>query len=268
MTGKGHGSQNRQRRPPRQPVKSPWWKRPLVWAGSVIGALVIAIATAFGTGIGQDLFSALFRSSSPEGAPVTVESATYVSGEVYAFPQEITARQLKIIDTSTLPLESFGGVNVQGAEIQIVLSGNDTQAVVIAGMQTVKHCAAPLTGTLFESTVPGPSVDTRVGFNLDNRLPIAQDLEDNNPNADFFADHTISLRQGETQTLLVVAETRQQYCQFTFKLIVDTSNGQVAEPITNNGKSFEVTAAVGMADYKEVDINGKQVNPKTYAQGK
>jgi hypothetical protein len=42
----------------REDAKAPRWKRPLTWLGGILTVAVAAIATAFGTGIGQHLFSA------------------------------------------------------------------------------------------------------------------------------------------------------------------------------------------------------------------
>jgi hypothetical protein len=49
---------------------APWWKRPAAWTAGVVSALVIAGAAAIGSGIGQDLLSAV------SGDPPTATAGT------------------------------------------------------------------------------------------------------------------------------------------------------------------------------------------------
>jgi hypothetical protein len=35
----------------------PWWRQPLAWGGGVLTAAIVAVVTAFGTGLGNELFS-------------------------------------------------------------------------------------------------------------------------------------------------------------------------------------------------------------------
>jgi hypothetical protein len=55
MASKRRNIRKRTTRRPAPSPASPPWKRPLVWTGSVAGALILAAATAFGTGLGQKL---------------------------------------------------------------------------------------------------------------------------------------------------------------------------------------------------------------------
>ena len=136
----------------------------------------------------------------------------------------------------------MGGAGISDTAVQIVLRGNADQTVVIAGMRVVTECTSPLTGTLLYSPPAGASTNVDVGFNLDAQFPIAQDARNAALSGNYFAEHTISLRRGETQTLLVHAITRRQFCHFTYQLIVDNGSKQVSEPISDHGKPFVVTA--------------------------
>lgn len=90
-------------RDPGQDARTPWWKHPLVWVGSVIGALFIAIATTFGNGIGQDLFSATVGHHTASGRPVEIDSVQYEESAVqsysFAFPQRLTNQQAAALNS-------------------------------------------------------------------------------------------------------------------------------------------------------------------------
>lgn len=143
MPPKPPSPQNRQHRQPKTPARAPWWKRPLVWFGTVVGAFVIAIATAFGTGIGQDLFSAASSSgpaASSSGAaadpPVKIYSAQYQSPQAaalsFAFPEKLTQQQAATFNSGQISdfqnymarVTALNGAWLNGANVEIVLKGN------------------------------------------------------------------------------------------------------------------------------------------------
>lgn len=272
--------------------KSSHWRSPLIWIGSVIGALVIATATAFGTGLGQKLFSETLGQHAPAKAkaparvaasvrqhtaptnhhvgtdlPVRVDSASYVQavadGFSFAFPQEL--KPLQALAFNKLPVDwqayqtradQLGGAITADAAVQIVLRGNAASTAIITGIQVVRHCSAPLTGTLLDSPPAGSNLAIQVGFNLDDLFPVAEKYQDGGLTGSYFGSHTISLRKGETQALVVHAETRRHYCQFTFQLLIDTTDGHFTESVTNGGKPFAVTAFAHIAKYKALYAGG------------
>jgi hypothetical protein len=82
-----------------------WWHRPVVWITTIITALVVAIATAFGLGIGGHLFSLVAGANSQHASdqttrdPVEIESASYVwdDSAVFAFPNILTEEQVSVL---------------------------------------------------------------------------------------------------------------------------------------------------------------------------
>ena len=58
---------NKSRKPQSQ-AKSPWWRKPLVWIGGLATLLAGGAATAFGTGLGGSLFSAVHDTPSNAAA--------------------------------------------------------------------------------------------------------------------------------------------------------------------------------------------------------
>ena len=248
---------------------------------SIGSAFVLAIATTLATGITNGLVHSAndllhFAAGSPaskekaaavDPPPVTVDSATYTQsaddGFTFAFPQALTKSQVSQFNHLPVSWEDYqthantlGGAITGDAAVQIVLSGNAPETVVIAGIQIVPQCKDPLTGTLLESPPAAEDQTVQIGFNLDRAFPVAENYEDGRLFGDFFTDHTITLAQGQTQTLVVHAQTDQRYCKFILRLLVDAGGKQVTEPVANKGKPFAVTAVVPATSYKTLYAGG------------
>jgi hypothetical protein len=297
MSRKRRRTPQRQPKPrTRQPANAPWWKRPLVWIGTVAGALVIAIVTAFGSGIGQTLFSAASSGepratasgsavssgtesgTEPTGPPVVVESAAYQVdpgfGFMYAFPRSETIQQVtppglaaSIFGPDLDQISRSGGVLVGPTNLQIVLRGNAVDPVEIVGMQAVKACAPPLSGTLVyispHDFSEGLNPIANVGFNLNALFAVAQNIDSNgNLSGNFFTKDDVSLRYGETQTFNFWITTGR-YCRFTVQLTIDTSGAQIPETISNDGKPFTLTGQASLAAYKVLYEDGQRVSLRT-----
>jgi hypothetical protein len=229
--------------------------RPYVWLGTIATAFVVAIVTSWGTGIGNDLLSIARGHNSPSGAPVKIDSVSLgrnaAQGGSFVFAQErvFSPRDLRAVSQlgPGSPqyytwFRSKGGVDPSLSIIKLVVEGNRTHPVQIIGMNLVKHCQRPLNGTLFYSPPAGAGNTIGIGFDLDSVTSTAQNLNNYRISGDYFVSHTISLKQGEVQTLEVVAVTGKQYCQFTIKMTVVEGGATTTETITNHGQPFRVSA--------------------------
>ena len=264
-------------------------RRAYVWVGSVGTALVIAIATTIGTGIGLDLLSVITRhasgppsggppatpSSGPPakpfgGPPVKIDAVTLgrnaAQGGTYVFPQRrgLSALQLQALNqlNPSQPeydtwFRSKGGVDPDWSSIKLVIEGNRTHPVQLIGIRAIKRCRKPLNGTLFYSPPAGAQYTIGIGFNLDSVTSIAQNAKGYLFSGDYFATHTISLAHGEVQTLQILAHTTKQYCEYTLELTVVDGESQATETITNHGQPFRVTATnVPFSYYKALYVGG------------
>ena len=229
--------------------------RAYVWAGSVAGAFVLAIVGAWGTGVGNALWSVVMGHRSPSGAPVKIsmDLGRAVADGTFVFPQKLNlgASSLRTLNSvqGNFPqtiawFRSRGGVEPNASSVKLVVEGNRTYPVQIIAMNVVKHCQQPLNGTLFFSPSAGAFNNIGIGFNLDSVTSTAQNYDSGRLHGDYFATHTISLKQGEVQTLEVVAVTAKQYCQFTLELTVVDGGRRITETVTNDGQPFRVTAVV------------------------
>jgi hypothetical protein len=168
--------------------------------------------------------------------------------------------------------------------------GNEKATVTITGIQVVKDCKAPLSGTLFESPSQGVNLTVALGFNLDSPIDYAQSSSSSGISGNYFEGRDVTLAPGETETFDIKVETSEHYCTFTFQMAVATANGSITEDISDNGKPFELTgglfssnSATPYSSYGTVYFGGVeaqlipalhdpsgdfvQVNPKTFDPG-
>jgi hypothetical protein len=284
----------------------PWYRRGPKWVSVAVivpvAVLVISAAIIKFAGLDQAASSTDGHQTSRAGAgktsfsngdqPVLVNSAAYeqsaAQGATLAFPGVLPRTKVAQYADFGGSFQDYianaskaGGTGSDDAEVQIALRGNSQQTAVITGMQVIKKCGAPLSGTLLYSPAAAEDTDIEIGFNLDGQFSTPQDYKAGQLYGNFFAEHTISLRDGETQTLLVHAVTRRQYCQFSFRLIIDTANRRYVEPVSNSGRPFSVTGtsqpltpgSIPFSTYGAIYLGGVaspepgklvQVNPATY----
>jgi hypothetical protein len=253
------------RRRPDPPKPSPWWKRPLVWVGGLASALVVAAAVAFGTGLGQSLFSIVNGASSgpaaaASGPPVLIDSAQtgYSNGDNFSFvfpwrlilsPSELAAlNQLTPNDRSyDAWFTSRGGVVPSPAVQKVVVEGNRLHSVLITDMGIVDHCTSALDGSLFLNGGYGGSVgDLGVVFDLDLAHPVPVN---GNAGGSYFTAHSISLRMHE-QEIFEVVTSSTRYCQYRISLTVVDGTKTVTELVSNHGTPFKITGSFPEREYE------------------
>jgi hypothetical protein len=158
--------------------------------------------------------------------------------------------------------------------------GNDEAPVTITEMQVVRHCQAPLAGTLIYSPSQGVNGTIGIGFDLDSPIYYARKSDYGLRGGDYFRDSVVTLAPGEVQTFTISVQASMHYCQFTFQMTVATPNGTVTETVNDNGKPFELTGGPVGVNYAAVYVGGieamltpalhdpkgnfVQVNPKTF----
>ena len=259
-------------RGPRRPRKKvPWWRHPLVWAGSLATLLAGGAATAFGTGLGQSMFAAVHDAPSataaPSGPPVMIDSVTPDSGRSdfsYVLPQRtvLTPQQLHSLNELTPDKPQYdqwftsrGGVVPSPAVLNLVVEGNRPHPVLIIDMGITDQCTQALNGTLFANgTNGGPVADLGVSFDLDLARPVpVNGLH----GGSYFAAHSISLRKGE-QMVFAVVSSSSRYCQYQITLTVVDGTRTLTETVSNDGKPFKVTGRLPEAGYAALYVGGTE----------
>lgn len=209
-------------------------------------------------------------------APARVEGVTPMINapkynEATARTTPISATQLASLNAAVRSgspkaaqiLASLNAAQIDKGLTDVTVVGNQKLPVTIIGLQVVKHCQAPLRGTLFFS--PGSGIETTlpIDFNLDGT---------GSGNSYPLPGKVVKLAQGEPFTFTLTAETSKYYCQFSFLMMVATADGNVAERINDAGKPFALTVGLQPSKYSAVyaggvvspDSNGDyvSVNPK------
>lgn len=244
-------------------------RKPAVWGGSVITAVMVGVVTwkiqqFFSPAVAPSASPAVSASVSPapsvSGAPTSTRSglavrvaATQVEhtedheGWVFREKLDLTNADLKSLrDRSTDEwFTERGAVDPDFSAIKLVLEGNRNKPVRIVGMRAITRCTAPLAGTLFVYPNGGVDESVKIGFDLDRPRPIAQTLEGYKLGGDdYFANKTVSLKSGEQQTFQIAAKTSEHYCQYRLELSIVDDGKTVTQLVDNNGEPFQVTARV------------------------
>ncbi|GGW65523.1 hypothetical protein [Streptomyces xantholiticus] len=135
-----------------------------------------------------------------------------------------------------------GGVPAGFRTISLTVSGRSKKELRITNIQILKRdCAPPLTGTFFLNggTNGGESKTRTLFFNLDDRIPEPTD-ENSEP---YFARKSITLKYGETETIVAFVSANERSCGFTFRFtVVVPGHKPVKREVSNDGKPFQLTA--------------------------
>jgi hypothetical protein len=246
--------------------KASLWRRPVVWLGGVLGALILAAATAFGTGVGQTLWSSATAPPAPHGPPVKLEAVSpleFYEFKSYVLPTKLvlTAGQLAAMNaevgiSSTGYVNWFrrrGGVLAVDGLVAVTIVSNSDSPVTIKEIDVVKRCQAPLHGTLFNYVLGAgaPSVP-QVTFNLDQLVAVGQYGPPPGPGypaagGNFFAKKVVTVGPRERPQTLDLFVQSSHYCQFTFQMKVATPKGMITENISNDGRPFRITGGTNLA---------------------
>jgi hypothetical protein len=242
-----------------------------VWAGSIATLLAGGAATAFGTGLGQSLFSAVHdtpgAAAAVSGPPVLIDSVTVDSGRsdfsyVLPRPMVLTSGQLDSLNRLTPDnpqydqwFTSRGGVLPSPAVLKLVVEGNRPHPVLIVDMGISDHCTQPLSGTLFENGSNGGSVgDLGVRFDLDLTRPVPVN---GIAGGSYFAAHSYSLQKGE-QAVFQVVSSSTRYCQYRITLTVVDGTRTLTETVSDDGQPFKVTGTLPQARYEALYVGSTQ----------
>jgi len=241
-----------------------WWKRPFLLLAGFIGALLAAIATAFGTGAGD----ALFHSFS-EGTP-TVVTGPALSVNVYhetfsdnangaiAFPNT-----LKLTQADLRSINASGGTGIARwlsgrggyenlTEIKLTVTGRRPCRILDIRADILSR-ATPLSGTLFEVPPPGGTGGAPsyvFTFDLDGTNPAALMLPTypGSPKlAPYFKTNTFTLAPGEQQTFQIYAATSEYAVRWEIGMTILDGNKVINDIVKDNGGvPFRTTATTSL----------------------
>lgn len=186
--------------------------------------------------------------------PVAVDSVTFSmdGSDTFVIPGPVRFTSVDAVEVEKTRgtqghfdwfLNKGAALDGRAATIRMVLRGTADDKAVITGMEVVRNCREPATGTLFYSPPAGSDPSIRLGFDLDSQSSTAQILDDHdNFVGNYFNSYTISLRAGENQAVTIFPRTLRQYCEFTIQLKIATAGQSTTKAIDNNGQPFRITA--------------------------
>ncbi|MFF1725017.1 hypothetical protein [Streptomyces sviceus] len=212
-----------------------------------MGAAATAVVLAAG--------SAYFLWPEPETLPLSVDGVSFLglSTGDYVFPSSM---KLSAAQVEKLKREDYGkgktfedwfnandGVPAHFRTISLTVSGLSKKEVRITNIQILKrNCAPPLTGTYFLNggTNGGESKTRTLFFNLDDQVPEPTDGN----NEPYFARKSITLKYGETETIVAFVNANEHSCGFTFDftVVVPGRREPVKQKVDNDGSPFQLTA--------------------------
>ncbi|MDN3359025.1 hypothetical protein [Actinomadura sp. DC4] len=165
----------------------------------------------------------------------------------------------------------LGAVTAHGMVIDLKMSTLTSQQVRLERVRMAKTCTDPLSGTLFfNPPAGGPGRPGEIGFDLDQQVPIAQEvrLENDFPEftgRDFFRTHIQYFTKNDGYVYHVIVHTRKHYC--TFRLLLDVTGDYRSETITvdDHGEPFRVTGVYMTTDTHGFPIEKFRAYKKVYA---
>ena len=152
-------------------------------------------------------------------------------------------------------MRRYGLVPAMGITALIHAEGNRNGLVRIVDIQVIKACVAPLRGTIFFFPPQGEISTLGIGFDLDDRRPVAREvpsvgaaygIEKFGPS--YFANYEYDLTLGEPITLAITAETTRYFCKFRFDLDLLVNDKPATEIIDDGGKPFVASAEYDVPD--------------------
>lgn len=186
------------------------------------------------------------------GSPVKVISVNSLNtgSNSWAFPdvRELSAAELREIGdigNQTRYDDWFlerDAVPVGLRADQVLLEGNSDRSVRIVGLTLDKTCREPLAGTLFDNPDAGQDDTVMLRVDLDQRFPVVQSSDPDAEEGDYFEHNSISLKQGEQVTVIVLAYTQRQYCEYNLDFEIAHGDETLTQTVKDNGRPFRLSA--------------------------
>lgn len=155
-------------------------------------------------------------------------------------------------------VREHGGVDLSFTYIRLILENGWSSPVSITGIDALVRRFPPLCGTLLWAPPRGKGVPAEFGFNLDEPEPSALELTRTGGSRSgrpagcpqrylscrlYLQRHPIRLGHRETVTVVALAGTAWNYCEFSISITGTVNEQRFYQVVTDNGSPFRVTAA-------------------------
>jgi hypothetical protein len=235
--------------------------------GSAFSALALGAAGAFGSGLGQNLFSTAAGQHSSQsdvaspGAAVLPPTSTSVSGldiqsstfwlpgvdtffvtkNTFQPTGQVAATLVNAPSIAYLSIfRSTGAVNQARAVLRLIFTGESRQGIRILNITPIILMrTAPWHGDLFEFPLQGVAPSLKIDLDLDSTFPAVKDSATGQP---YFEENTITLRQGEQQVVIIQVNASHSFIAYKLKVEYLAGTQQRYVVISDHKQPFELSA--------------------------
>ena len=236
--------------------------------GRSVTAITLGIAGAFGSGLGQDLFSATVgQHPSATTTPASPGSALLpaTSASVVGLDVETSTFYLPGFDTAFVTKNTFeptgkvaatlvnapsaaylsifhdvGAINEGSTALRLIFTGESQQGVRILNITPIiLKRAAPWRGDLFAFPLQGEKPTIQTSFNLDDTFPTVKDGATGRP---YFEEKTITLKQGEQEVVIMQVMASRGYVAYMLRVDYLVGAQQRNVTLNDHGRPFELSA--------------------------
>ncbi|MGH3887088.1 MAG: hypothetical protein ACRDSZ_11075 [Pseudonocardiaceae bacterium] len=202
------------------------------------------------------------QASGPPIEILDVQRNMELTGD-FLLPNGVSDQQLAAWDRGRRPtaewLRAADAMTVGISRWEITLVGKRSDAVAITNMRPViagGQCRAPIGGTLIENGSAGADPRIILETEIDSPTPLLKyDDPRGNPQP-FFPDHSISLPQGEKNTIVIIARTSGPYCEWTIDVDYLADGRRATMTVTAPGDDpFAVTGRIDPQRYDSVFLD-------------
>ena len=195
---------------------------------------------------------------SPLGPPLTVVSEYPIDPGnnviwIFADKLSLSSNQLAPLDRALAANQSvtpndylFGrGGYAPSADTQLILHNNRPYPIQVIDIQVIKHCQAPLTGTLIYAPEGDSEPSTGLGFNLDssdNDAMLADGPNVRQWKPGYFTQYVVPINPGKQAVFNIRAVASRVACSFLYQVTVQDSKNKISQVISDYGMLFRVSA--------------------------
>ena len=270
------------RKKPEQPI----WRKPLVWFGGVVTAVLVGVLINVLTSQAQEFVpSTPGRSSSPahirakddlKSPPLRILSEEPLNLDdlgKWIFPNKriFDGAELRRLSAGLLGKPGGGGMEgianllspmggyAPSVDTQIVVKNTRSHPVRIIDMSVVKNCQTPFTGTIVYAQPQGAQLSVQMGFDLDSADPTATAIQaegDSIGGPEYFSRYTVEIKPEAQQVLDIYALTKKQSCVFRYRATILDGSRKVYQTIGDGKQPFRVSAQLPLSRYSVVYVGG------------
>jgi hypothetical protein len=233
-----------------------------------VSALALGTAGAFGSGLGQSLFSTTVgqhpsgseMTTSPSGSPLSTTSTSasgldvlsstfyvpgvdtfFVTNRTFQPAGQVAATLVNAPSPAYLSIfRNAGAVNQAQTVLRLVFTGESRQGIRILNITPIiRKRAAPWHGDLFMFPPQGEAPTVRTSLDLDNTFPTVKDSATGQP---YFEGKTITLQQGEQEVVIMQVTANRGFVAYALRVdyLVGTQQRDII--INDHGQPFELSA--------------------------